>query len=134
MKTAQQAASKWLSGMQQSADAVKEGVQAVTVAPGAAAARQADVWASQTAAAKAKFARNVGRVSLGDWQAAMIQKGAPRIAEGATTAQPKVEAFMSKFLPAVAAAVASLPPRGNLETNIARSAAFQRKMAQFQNG
>lgn len=120
--------------MQQSADAVKEGVQAVTVAPGAAAARQADVWASQTAAAKEKFKRNVGRVQLGDWQNAMITKGAPRIAEGAAGAQPKVEQFMTRFLPAVQAAVASLPPRGNLETNIARSAAFQRAMAKFQNG
>lgn len=124
-------AASWAAGLQSAGQKITEGVQAVQVAPGQAAARQADVWAAQVAASKDKWKRNTAAVSLQDWQTALIEKGVPRIAQGATSAQPKFAAFMSQLLPFIDTAKASLPPRGNLEQNITRSNTFIRKMATF---
>lgn len=131
-RTPAQVATKWAQRMGQAATAYKEGVQAVTVPPGQAAARQVTTWATNVAAAKAKFARNVAAVSLTDWQKAAATKGAPNLAQGATMAQPKMQAVFTTLLPFIASKVSALPARGNLEANIARSAAFQRAMATYQ--
>lgn len=113
-------AQQWASRLGQSTTKITAGVQSVTVAPGAAAARQADVWAANTAAAKSKWQRNVAAVSLQDWQAAMTGKGVQRIAAGATAAEPKFAAFMSQLLPHIAAGQAKLPPRGGFDQNVQR--------------
>ena len=127
-----QVAADWASRLGASSDKIARGVAAVTVAPGAAAARQKSVWQQNTAAAADKFARNVGRVSLADWQSAMTTKGASRIASGASAAQPKMQAFLTNFLPFVTNAAASLPPRGSYEQNKARAAAMMDKVHGYQ--
>lgn len=124
-------AARWATNLGAATQKITDGVNAVTVAPGQAAARQADVWANNTVASKDKFRRNVGAVSLSDWQQAAINKGIPRIATGATQAQGKFQNFMVAFLPFVHSSVASLPPRGSLDQNIARMTAHVRKMATF---
>lgn len=131
--TPDQIAQKWATNLGAAGPSIQAGVQAVTVAPGQAAARQKSVWVQNVTAAQDKWASNVASVSLPEWQQAMIQKGAPRIASGATAAQPKFTAFMTKLLPYINSAKASLPPRGNLEQNLARATAFGRAMAQFSN-
>ena len=130
-KDPQAAAQRWAQNLAGAGDKIREGVNAVQVSPGTLAARQADVWASNTAAAKQKFARNVGKLQLGDWQASMNNKGVNRIAEGAQQAQPKMAAFLTSFLPHVEAGVRSLPPRGGLEQNITRMTAMVRHNAKF---
>lgn len=129
--TPEQVAARWASGLSAATDHIQQGINSVTVAPGQAAARQKDVWASNVAASKDKFARNVAGVSLQEWQQAAITKGVPRIASGAQAAQPKFATFMGKLLPYIAQQVSALPPRGNLEQNIARMGAFARGMANF---
>lgn len=119
-----QIAADWASRLAASGDKISRGVDAVTVAPGAAAARQKAVWQQNTAAAAEKFARNVGRVSLADWQGAMKSKGVARIGSGAQAAQPKMAAFLQSFLPFIANAAASLPARGTYEQNKARMIAM----------
>lgn len=128
-QSASDIAAKWAQGMQSAGPAITAGVQANTVAPGLAAARQQAAWVANTTAAASKWATNVAKVSNSDWQQAMITKGVPRIATGATAAQPAFEAFMNKLLPAIASVKSSLPPRGNLEQNITRAGAFARGMA-----
>ena len=129
-----QIASDWATRLGASGDKIKRGVAAVTVAPGAAAARQVDVWATNVVQSKAKFARNVGRVPLADWQAAMSGKGVDRIASGAAAAQPKMAAFLSSFLPFITSAAASLSPRGSYEQNKARMIAMVDKAHQYHRG
>lgn len=126
-----QVAADWANGLASKTDKISRGIDAVTVAPGAAAARQADVWANNTVASKSKFARNVGRVSLPDWQNAAKTKGLARIASGAQAAQPKMAAFLGRFLPYISSAAASLPARGTYEQNKARMIAMVDKAHAF---
>ena len=125
-------AAAWVAGLSSKTDKIKAGIDAVTVAPGQLAARQADTWANNTVAAKSKFARNVGAVSLQDWKTAAETKGIPRIATGAQAAQGKMAIFFGKLLPYIASAKSSLPPRGTYEQNKARASAMMDKMHQFQ--
>lgn len=120
---------KWVAGMQNATQAITDGVNGVTVAPGAAAARNKAGYISGVQASADKWARNVQAVSVEDWRTAMITKGAPRIGQGAAAAQTKFANFMGQLLPAIATVKAGLPPRGTLDQNIARSAAFARGMA-----
>lgn len=127
----QDAAAAWASRLAGSTDKITKGIQSVTVAPGQAAARQANVWVQNTTAAKDKWQSNVAAVTLADWQDAAINKGVSRIAGGAQAAQPKFAQFMTELLPHIERTKASLPARGNLDQNIQRMVAFSRGMATF---
>lgn len=126
MITAQQASDKWVQRMQAATQAITDGVNGVTQAPGAAAAARADFWLSQTQAAKAKYQQRVGAVTLQQWQTAMIQVGIPRVASGATANQQKMTDFLTKFLPYLATGVAKVKamPKNNLTDSIARASAM----------
>lgn len=130
--TAQEAAQAWAQRLAGSTDRIQRGVQAVSTAPGAAAARQKAVWQQNTQAAADKWASRVASVPLSDWQQAMVQKGAPRVASGAQAAQGKMEAFMSQLLPHIQSGLGALPPRGNIDQNVNRMVAWARHMANFQ--
>lgn len=124
-------AQKWAQNLSQSTTSITDGVNGVTVAPGQAAARQKNVWVNNTQAAANKWATNVAAVPLSDWQTAMIEKGVPRIASGATAAQPKMQQFMSKLLPYIQSGQNTLPARGDLNANIARMTAWVTYMSKF---
>lgn len=126
-----QIAQDWAARLAASGDKITRGVQGVTTAPGQAAARQKAVYVQNVQSAADKWAQRVSSVSTGDWQQATIAKGIPRIASGATAAQPKFAQFMGQLLPHIEAGRSSLPARGNLEQNIARMGAFTRHMAGF---
>jgi len=125
-------AANWAARLGQSTQKIQAGIQGVTVAPGQAAARNKAAYIANVTAKVDKWASRTAAVSLADWQAAAIAKGLPRIASGATAAQPKFQNFMVQFLPAVASARASLPPRGDIEANINRMTTFVRAMSKFQ--
>ena len=117
MQDANTIATNWSNRLGQSTTKITAGVDAVSVAPGVAAARQKDVWANNVISAKDRWAKRVQSVSLADWQAAMKNKGVPRIATGATAAEPKFAAFMSQLIPHINAGLTKLPPRGSYEQN-----------------
>lgn len=125
-------AQDWANKLGASGPKVQTGVEAVRTAPGAAAARQVNVWVANTQAASAKYARNVAAVGLGDWQAAVINKGIPRLGTGATAAIPRMTSFLAKFLPFVDSVKATLPPRGSYEANKARMIAMVDGVHKFQ--
>jgi|SRR5690348_614483 len=133
MPSAQEAAQKWATNLPAAQQRYIAGVNAVTVSPGQLAARASALWAANTAAAQPKFARNSAAVTLQSWQEATANKGAQRLASGAQAAQSKVEQVFSKLFPAIQSAVTSLPPRGDLEANINRSASFARAMNKWKN-
>lgn len=126
-------AAKWAANLSASTASITDGVNAVTVAPGQAAARQKAVWVQNTQAAANKWAVNTAAVTVQDWRDAMINKGVPRIASGATAAQPKMQSFMTKLLPYIANGQGALPPRGDINANIARMTAWVQYMHKFSN-
>lgn len=124
--TAAQASTKWRDRLVASGTQIKDGVMAVQTAPGVKAAAVKNLWLQRVTASADKWAARVGAVPLGDWQTAMIEKGIPRISQGAAAAQPKVEAFMTDFLPFLDAGKAKVNaiPKGDLNASIARMTAM----------
>lgn len=131
--TADQIASKWSANLGAATTTIQAGIEAVKTAPGQAAARQQSAYVAGVQASAGKWAANVGKVSLSDWQQAAIGKGIPRIATGATAAQSKMTAFFAKLLPFQQSLINQLPARGTTDQNIARAVAFMRGMTQFSN-
>lgn len=95
----QDAAQKWAQRASAAQGDYTQGVQSVQQAPGAAAAAKAEKWQQNVVAARDKFRSRVAQVSLQEWQAATVQKGAPRYAQGVQQATTKMAQFMSEFLP-----------------------------------
>lgn len=128
-------AAKWSRNLQGSTQQIQTGVTGVTVSPTALAAKQADAYLMgvQSAVQDGKWQAGLNRVSLQDWQQAMITKGIPRIQQGATTGKNKVESFMNEFMPFVESSQRALAatPRGGLEQNVQRMVTWTRQMATF---
>lgn len=135
MVTPQQAAANWATGMGNSSEKMKAGINAVTEAPTAKAAARIDAMVAgvQRAAASGKTRDALLAVSLQSWKDDMLNKGVGRASAGAQQAKPKVQAFMTQFIPWLQSGVAALAstPRGDLETNIARATSMMRHNAQF---
>jgi hypothetical protein len=112
------------------------GAQRVQTAPGLSAAKAADKWLQRVTQAKQKFATNVARVSLADWQNSYINIGVPRVAQGAQAKQAKVLAFHEEFLPYLQRGVAQIDamPSVTIEDGIARATAMIRYNAKFKRG
>jgi hypothetical protein len=115
---------------------VRTGVARVTVAPGTqAAARKDKMLARLTEAVQSgKWGRNVARVSLGQWQTLMTEKGIPRISGGIDAAADKVKGFASQLLPFEDALMVTINkmPDLTLEDSISRAQAWIRGMAKFE--
>ena len=117
-------AQKWATNLANAGAAYEAGIRAVTTPPGQLAAANADKWAANVAAAKPRFASKSASVGLADWQNQAITKGAPRLVDGASTAQPKMASFLNTFLPTVYQIVGTLPAGGTYAQNKARAVAF----------
>lgn len=135
-KNPQAVAKQWADRLAGSTQKIKDGVNAVTMNPAESALRRQDAYVSgvQRAVAEGKWQRGLQRITLGDWQRAMNEKGSARIASGATAARGKMEQFYSEFLPFVDGVVAKIDasmPRGSLEQNIQRAVAVMQGMSAF---
>jgi hypothetical protein len=129
--TPQQAAQDWVNGISAKTAKITASVQAVTMSPGVAAARQKAVWQANTQAAADKWARRVGNLQLGDWQTKMINVGIPRMAQGAAANQDKMVAAMTALLPYIDQGKSRLPARGTYEQNKQRANAWMDHMHAF---
>lgn len=133
--TAEQMGSGWTTGMSSGAthDKVTRGVNAVTEAPGLAAAAQVDFWSRRLAEqrTKDKWSRKVGAVPLSRWKTLMSTLGIERMSTSATAKQSKyVEAMrlVRPVLEQVTATTRSMP-KDSLEQRIARATYQMRAMA-----
>ena len=123
-----QLAANWANNLAGATARMQAGAQAVTTPPGQAAAAQQGVWIANVTAAANRWAQNVAAVTLPQWQQAYIQKGLPRVAGGAQAAQASFATTLGRIIAAEKTIVPGLPARGNLQANIARSAAFATQM------
>jgi len=134
-KTAAQVAAKWAQRAQGATQALQDGINNVSVAPGtAAAAKQDKMLANLTAAiTSGKWAEKVSAVTLQQWKDAMLTKGVQRYGQGVSAAQPKMQNFMAKLLPYqanISAQVASMPDL-TLQDNINRVIFVITEMSKF---
>ena len=117
------ATTKWQQRMQAAAQQITEGVNAVTTSPGVLAAAQANVWITKLQASVDKWKRNVGALTLQEWQTAMINRGIPNIATGVQAKSGNYQAFATKFYPYLQTGVNHVKtmPKGTLADGIARA-------------
>lgn len=132
MRDPQTTANDWANRLAASTQKITDGINSVTQAPGQKAAAQADVWVQNTTAARPKWQRRVAAVTLQEWQQAAITKGVSRIGPGAQASVGKFADFMGQLQPHINSGLSNLRSRGDLETNIQRSADWIRHMAKFQ--
>ena len=134
-KTPAQIAQKWARDLAASTETIRTGVEAVTESPTSKAAARADAYLRgvQQAVADGKWQNGLNRVSLQQWKDDMLTKGLPRIASGASQAEPKFQAFMSEFMPHIEQGLRQLQgmPRGDLNQNIQRMVAMVQHNARF---
>lgn len=138
-KTAAQVAQKWSANLQASTTSIQNGVNAVQTSPTQLAAQQQQAYLAgvQQAVSSGKWAAKLNAVSLSDWKSAMVNKGIPRIGQGAAAAQPKVQNVMNNLLPFIydtRDSINASNPRGSLQQNIARMTAFVNAMAGYNSG
>lgn len=136
MAGAAEVAQKWARNLGQATESIKNGVNRVTVAPQqqAAAAQDKYVAGVQAAVQSGKWQRGLQRSTLSDWKNGMLNKGMSRIASGATAAVPKMQSFMTQFLPfldGVTQQVKAMPST-TLQDRINRAVAQMQGTAQFQ--
>lgn len=114
---------------------MEAGINKVTEAPGAAAAKKsAKMLANLTAKVQdGTWAKRVSAVPLDEWKNKMIAKGLPRVAGGIDAAHDKVVAFAGQLLPAIDAAQSKVKamPDLTIEDSINRMTTFVREMAKF---
>lgn len=118
------AAQAWATGFGQAGQKYVAGIQAVKTSPTQLAAARSAFWASQVAAARPQFEQGLNKVSLSSWQQSATTTGAARLSTGATKGQPKVQAFMTNFIPALANIVNGLPARGDFGANMNRFTSY----------
>lgn len=129
---------KWQTNAQNSTEAFKAGVNAVTTPPTQQAAAAADLWQQRVASsdAKAKFTANLSRVSLADWKQMMLNKGLNNYTNGVREGSQKMQRFLTEFLPVAQASseqVSSMP-KGTEQASIDRMVANMRNMKAFRRG
>ena len=128
--TAEQVSAKWTARANAATQEWVDGINSVTVSPGQLAAAQDQAYLAGVQQGVAKWKAKLGNMSAASWKAETVAKGQSRYGQGVTAGQAKYNAAIAKVLAAEKAIVGSLPPRGNIDQNIARSGAFQRAMHQ----
>jgi hypothetical protein len=126
---------KWKTRTAGATQQVVDGVNRVTEAPTAKAARQKQVWLNNVVAKADKWERNTAAVTLEEWRAATTA-GAQRIAAGVQAKAGKMEKFLGEFLPYLENVQRQVnqTPRGDMETNLARMVQNARLISQFKRG
>jgi hypothetical protein len=133
--TPQQFTEKWQRRIQAATPDIQAGINRVDTAPTQLAASKKDkMLANLTAAVQSgKWEAGLNRVTLAEWKKNAIEKGIPRIAQGAAGAGTKVTNFASQLLPFQDNLVSQIKamPDLTLEDSINRMVTFTRGMANF---
>lgn len=134
--TPQAATEKWVNRLSGATQEITAGVQRVQVSPGQLAAQKHQKWLAAVNEAAPKWRRNVGQVSLEQWQRLMTQVGIPRIAQGAQQKRGKFEQFASEFFPHLERGVAQIQRMDDttFEARINKAVAMMRHNRQFKRG
>lgn len=88
---------KWQKNAQAATDAIKQGVQSVQVAPTQLAAQQVQKYLQnvQDAVNSGRYVNALNKVTLQDWQQAMLNKGVRNYANGVQSISPSAQKAMA---------------------------------------
>lgn len=132
---ASEVATRWQQGFSAAGPRWTAGIQAVDTPPGQLAAAQQGRYVAGVTQNAGKWASRVSSVSLATWKQVSVDKGASRLAGGASAGMAKYQARIAAVLDAERSIISGLPPRGTVEQNVQRSSQFQLAMHQaFQGG
>lgn len=133
--TADQVARLWAERGAASAQAVRDGVNAVQENPATKAAAAADLWLQRLQQSKQKFIDSLNRVTLQQWKNAMLNKGIANMQNGYNDQQTQTKylLFMREFLPYVrsGAQQARQLPKGTIQQACDRAAFMIKWNANF---
>lgn len=112
--TAQEAARRWAANLKNAKKSIEAGVMAVSVSPTELAAQKVDKYAAgvQAAVDSGRYQQGLRNVTLAQWQQAFLTKGIQRLDSGVSAAEPKMQSFLTEFLPfasSVSQAVRAMP-------------------------
>lgn len=132
-----QVALKWQQRASAAGEAIKQGVNAVTVSPTEKAAQAKDKYllGVQAAAASGAYENGLRKVTLDDWKRAMIDKGIANHQNGVRVGLPNMQRFLAEFLPhaeRVSQEIAAMPNVTESDAE-ARMLANVRKMREFRS-
>lgn len=121
-KTAQQASDNWTASGPRASTAYQQGVSSTTAdwAGNTTAAIPRMVQGFNEAAANGSISAGVQAVGTAGWKSATTAK-VGNYTTGFTAGQSRYAAAAAKFIPAINAGVASLPPRGDVNQNLQRA-------------
>lgn len=132
---AQASAQKWVQNLSNATQTITAGVRAVQQSPTAAAAAAVNKWVQAITSAKTQneYVQNLQKVTLQQWQDAMVTKGVPRIGQGAQAAQTKFQAFLQALFTYENAGLAQVRsmPSTTLQDRINRMTAWVQYMHNF---
>lgn len=126
---------KWKRNAGGSANDLKEGVRKVTVAPTAKAAAAVDKYQRgvNEAVSSGRFVNALNAVSLTDWQAAMIDKGATNYTNGINNISARAQKAMAdqqQYADQVKQEIATMPSATESDME-QRALAAIRKMREY---
>ena len=133
--TPQELATKWAQRLSAATPEIQAGINRITVSPTTqAAAKQQKMLQNLTAAVQSgKWAKGLNNVTLDQWKKAAIEKGLPRIAQGANAATGKMADFAAKLIPyqeSLQQKVANMPDL-SLADSISRMTTWVTEMSKF---
>lgn len=125
--TPQQAGAAWSAGFGAATQTVTNGVNNTTKdwAQRTLAAKNQILAGIQAAFTSGRWDAGVQRTGTAGWKQAMIAKGVPHMATGATVGAAHYAAFRAQWDSFAQQAVNALPPRGSYEQNKQRSSQLQ---------
>lgn len=134
-KSISQMAAKWSQNLQSATTSMRDGANAVTENPAQKAidAKQKMVQNWNASVTDGSWEAGLGRVSLADWRKAYIEKGIPRIAQGAISGENKMAEYLTEAIPYIRQgqeAVRAMPNL-TLQHSAARMVAMMNHMAAF---
>lgn len=130
-------ANAWQQGFGAAGAKYQRGVQNVTDAPNAAAAKALPRWIASVTSkdTQDKYVAKNNAVTLQSWQQATIQYGVPNLSRGAQKGQSKYATFAGKFYPYLSTGLAqvSAMPNVTLQDRIAKAVAMMQYNAGFKS-
>lgn len=132
-RNVQQITQRWVQNGTASSQKYKDSVMSLVDNPLEKAADASALYLQniQAAEASGKRARGLRDFGFDNWKKVTANKGSVRLGQGMSESQDRYMKQMTQLLPFIDNLVDTLPPRGDLNANIARADKFMRGMAGY---